>query len=294
MVFQLLGDIHKGVISVRDFSFQTFNLGSIANAGHHVFTLGIDKVFAEHLILASLRIARESDARAGVIAHIAENHSLDIDSGAERVRDVLAAAVINRALGVPRTKYCLDSVLHLHQWVLWEVEAHLALDNLFKLVGQILPIGRVQLSIELDALLGFIAIQNIVKRFIRDAKHNAAKHLHQAAVRICHEAFVAGEGNHTLGSFVVHADIEDSVHHAGHGELGARAAGNQQWILRVAKNLTGFLFYGFQRVQSLLPHPFREFIRFLIRIARFSRNREARGNRNANPHHLSQVRALTA
>ncbi len=49
------------------------------------------------------------------------------------------------------------------------------------------------------------------------------EHHDQAAIGIVDEALVAKQLDHALGDFIVHAEVEHGVHHAGHGELGARA-----------------------------------------------------------------------
>ena len=67
-----------------------------ANAGHDVFALRVDQELAVELVLARGRIARERDACARVIAHIAEHHRLAIHSRPEQAGDVFNLPIGHR------------------------------------------------------------------------------------------------------------------------------------------------------------------------------------------------------
>src|SRR5437016_7807295 len=62
-----------------------------ADAGDHVFALGIDQELAVELPLPGRGIARERRPRGRGLAHIAEHHGLHIDRGAPALRDVVQA-----------------------------------------------------------------------------------------------------------------------------------------------------------------------------------------------------------
>jgi hypothetical protein len=57
-----------------------------------------------------------------------------------------------------------------------------------------------------------------------DAHDRVAEHVDQPAIAVVGEALVAGEIRQALHDAIVHADVEDRIHHAGHGELRARSA----------------------------------------------------------------------
>ena len=76
--------------------------------GHHVLTLRINKVVTVELLRAGVGVAREGDAGAGVVAHVAEDHRLHVDRGAQGVRDLVEVAVVDGALVVPRGEHRLD------------------------------------------------------------------------------------------------------------------------------------------------------------------------------------------
>ena len=73
-------------------------------------------------------------------------------------------------------------------------------------------------------------------------EHDVGIHLDEAAIAVEREAAVAGEFGEAFGGLVVEAEIEDGVHHAGHGGAAARADGDQQRIGRVAEFLAGAAF----------------------------------------------------
>ena len=62
-------------------------------------------------------------------------------------------------------------------------------------------------------------------------------HHDQPAVGVIDEARVVGRLDHALGGLLVQADVEDRLHHAGHGLARARAHGDQQRVVRVAELL---------------------------------------------------------
>ena len=68
------------------------------NAGDHVLALRVGQELAEDLALASRRVAREGDAGARVVAHVAEDHGHHADRRAQVVRDLELVAVVDGAL----------------------------------------------------------------------------------------------------------------------------------------------------------------------------------------------------
>jgi hypothetical protein len=55
-------------------SGQLVDLLRGADAGHDVFALGVHQELAEQLLFAGGGVARERDAGAGGVAHVAEDH----------------------------------------------------------------------------------------------------------------------------------------------------------------------------------------------------------------------------
>ena len=64
------------------------------DAGDHVLALRVGQEVAVRRVLAARRVARERNARAGVLALVAEHHRLDVHRGPEVVGDALHPAVV--------------------------------------------------------------------------------------------------------------------------------------------------------------------------------------------------------
>ena len=75
-----------------------------AHARDHVFALRIDQIFAVENFFAAGRIAREGDAGRARVAHVTENHRLDVDGRAPVMRDSVFPPINNRAIIHPRTE----------------------------------------------------------------------------------------------------------------------------------------------------------------------------------------------
>ena len=100
-----------------------------ADAGDHVLALRVDEILAVELVGAGRGIAGEGDAGGAVVAHVAEDHRLDVDRGAPIGRDVVQAAIGDGALVHPRAEDGADRAPELLLRVLREGLAELALDD---------------------------------------------------------------------------------------------------------------------------------------------------------------------
>ena len=101
MQLELGRDLHELLIGFGQVLGHVLDFLSVANAGHHVFSLGIQQVIAIHFLLAGRRIAGEGNAGAGIITHVAKNHGHDVDSRAQVIGNAGRAAVIHGALALP-------------------------------------------------------------------------------------------------------------------------------------------------------------------------------------------------
>ncbi len=129
----------------------------------------------------------------------------------------------------------------------------------------------------------------------RDAHDDAAEHRHEAAVTVLGEAVVTGLGGQAFDGLGRQADVQDRVHHAGHGRPRAGADGYQQGPLGVAEAHTHRPFHPLERLQRSVPHARGILLaEFVIFDAGFGRNRESRRHRDAQVRHLGQPRPLAA
>ena len=86
---------------------------------------------------------------------------------------------------------------------------------------------------------------------MRYAHDNIAEHLDEATVGVHDETFVAGFLDQCFACFGIQAQIEDRVHHAGHGDGGTRAHGHEEGVGALAKGLSQCLFQSRQRLVDL-------------------------------------------
>ena len=109
-----------------------------ADAGDHVLALGVDQVLAVEDVLAGGRVAREGDAGAAVVAHVAEHHRLHVGRRAPALGDVVLPAVDDGAVVVPRAEDGADGAPQLLVRVVGEVACRGALDERLERVDQLL------------------------------------------------------------------------------------------------------------------------------------------------------------
>ena len=207
----------------------------VADAGHHVLALGVLEVVAVHALVAGGGVAGEADARARGHAAVAEDHGLDVDGGAEVLGDLLLAAVEDGAVGVPRVEDGTDGAVHLLARVLGELDAGVLADDALERLDQGPQVLDVEVEVVGDALGVLGRVEGVGEVLAVDAQHGAAEHLQQAAVGVHREPLVLalpGEAGHRG---VVEPDVEDGLHHPGHGELGPRPDADQQRVVGVAE-----------------------------------------------------------
>jgi len=265
-----------------------------ARAGHHVLALRVREPVALDLRLAGGHVARGDHARARAGAEVAEHHRLDVHGGAQVVRDAGGVAVVDRALAVPRAEDGRDGLAQLHERILRKIPPRPLADDRAELGRDRLQVGRGEVRVVGDAPTLAQAREHRLERLVGNAHHDGGEHLHEAPVGVGHEALVARRLREPLGHGVVEPDVEHRVHHAGHRELRAGAARDEERALRIAELAAGLPFDLRERGEDLLPHPPGESSRREEGIARLRADDEARGHRKAEPRHLREVRALAA
>ena len=294
-----LGDVLCGRPALRPFEGDLLRG---ADAGHDVLALGIDEVFAVEEVFTRRGVAREGYARRRVTAHVAEYHGLYRYGRSPFGGDVVEFAVEDGTVVHPRTEYGAYGAPELIPRACREILAGLLLDGSLEVPDQLLQVVGRQVGVVLHAALVLLLLDEYLERvvvFFRfgfHAQHHVAVHLYETAVRVPCETGVArtlGDGFHGL---VVHTQVEDRVHHAGHRSAGTRAYRHQQRHLLVAEFHPGELFDIFHR----LLHFGTEHLDYgllavgVIFGTYFRGDREARGDGDADEVHLREVRTLAA
>ena len=273
-----LGDRHRG-----------------ADAGDDVLALRVHEELAHQLLLAGGGVAREGDARAGVVVQIAERHHLDVDGGAPAVGDVVVAAIDVCARVVPAAEDGLDRLEKLFLGVGREVLADLRLVFGLELEGQFLEVVGAELDVLGDALLGLHVVDELLEVFLADLHDDVGEHLDEAAVAVPGPARVLGLRGERLDDSLVEAEVEDRVHHARHGGAGAGADGDEKRILRVAEFLAGGLFEAVDVFHDLRHDVVGDGLAVVVIAgAGFGGDREALRDRKAERGHFGEVCALSS
>ena len=204
-------------------------LGS-SNARHDVLALRAHKKFTEESLLAGGRVAREAHPGCGLVARVAENHRLDVHGRAAQTEHPIYLAVLDGAIVVPRSKHRLDRHLELLERIRGKRATMFRVHRLV-ISDQRLETRRVEIGVVCDVRGGFRRRELRLERLVRDAEDDVAEHIKQTSVCVEREtAFVVRGGTfeHRRNHFIVQADVENGIHHAGHGRRGAAADGDEQ------------------------------------------------------------------
>ena len=266
----------------------------VADAGHHVLALGVHEVVAIEQRFTGCRIAGEGHARAGALAHVAKDHGLDVDRRSQVVRDAGRIAIVHRTPAVPAAEDGLDGHAQLVQRLLGEggagQPAHTGLESL----GQALPVLARQLRVVEHAALVLHRLNGILEELVVHVHDNRAVHLYEPAVEVVDEARVAGGLDQAGSRRIVEADVQHGVHHAGHGELGARAAGDQEGFVWITECLAGGLLDRADGLEHLVPEPIGQAFGRQVGVAGACGHAEAGRYGYAGAGHLAQVGAFAA
>ena len=244
-------------------------------------------------MLAGGGIAREADAGAGVLAQVAEDHALHVNRCAEPVVDVIDAPIGLGALVLPAPEDGVAGRDQLHQRILRKILAGLFFHQLFILGDDFLERIGLELVVELDLCGGLHAIENVLELLLGNVEDHVAEHLDEAAVGVIGKAGIIAAPGERLDGLVVEAEVEDGVHHAGHGELGAGTDRDEQRIFARAELLALHLFQLLQRVEHLGLDLRAQFAAHVF-AAGLGLNGEPGRNRKAGIGHLSQAGAFAA
>ena len=295
MVFQTVGDVHKLLVALWQIFCELGNRLRRADACDNIFTLRVDQILTKNTLFTGGRVAGKRDAGAGRVAHVAEYHGLNVDSGAPIARNVIHAAVYNCTRIVPRAEYRLDSLHELYLWILRELCAHFFRINCFIPCDDFFEIVRSQIGIIFCALRVFDLRQDALKERFAHLHDDIREHLDKPAIRIVGKPRIAGFLGEALYRDIVQAQIQNSIHHARHRCPRAGTHGYQQRIRFIAELLAALLLQYSERRKNLLLNLLRNLLALCIVIgACLRRYRKAVWNRQPQIGHLGKVCALAA
>ena len=295
MLFKAAGNVNKLLINLRHGICQRGDRLRGADAGYNVLALCIHQELAVQLLFAGGRVAGEGYAGARGLAHIAEYHGLYVYSSAPAVRDVVHAAVGVRTRIIPRAEYRADSLHQLLLRVLREIFAEGLLVVILEQNDQLGHIVRVQFIIHLNALFVLYLVDKLLEGGLRQLHNNVREHLNETAVGIACETRVIGQLGNCFADLVVHAEVKDGIHHAGHGCARTRTNGYEQRALGIAESLAGGLFELIEVLQNLILNiRINSLAVLIITGAGLGGDGETLRHRHAQSGHFSQIGTLAA
>ncbi len=168
------------------------------------------------------------------------------------------------------------------------------LDYLLVFLDHFLQRLGVEAGIKLGFLLLFLGVEYFVEGRLGDIQDYVAEHLDEAAIGIGGKARIVAALGQGLDALIVEAEIQDGIHHAGHGEFGARAHADQQRILAFAELLALQFFQFLERRIHLALDFGGHAIAAHVFPTSFGLNGEAGRHGQAGIGHLSQASAFAA
>ena len=295
VIFKDLADFLELLVNLGENARHLSDGHGRAHACNDVFALRVGQELAHKALFARGGIARERNARAAVVAHVAERHHLHVDRGTPAVGDVVVHTVDVRAGVVPRTEDRLDRLKELLLGIGREVLAELLFVLRLELVGEFLEVLRRQLDVLRDALLFLHLVDELFKVLLADFHDDVGEHLNESSVAVICPAGIAGLLCQRLHDFLIETEVEDRVHHAGHGSACTRTHGDEQRVLLVAELLAADLFHLVDVLHDLRLDRGIDLPSVLIVLrAGLRRDREALGDGKSDVRHLRKVGALAA
>ena len=286
------GVFHAALIRLRAFLGHRLRR---ADAGDDILALRVDQVFAVEDVLTGRGIAGEADAGRAILAHIAEDHRLDVHGRAPIGGDVVQAAIGVGARVHPAAEHRADRAPQLGVRILREGLAGNLLHHVLVAGDHAVPVLRRQVGIFADAAVELHMLDDLLEAVVVHIEHDGAEHLDEAAVAVPGEARIAGCGGEPIHRRVVQAEVQHRVHHAGHGDPRAGADGDQQRLVGVAELGTHRLFHQRQRVADLRAQIGGVGVLVGVVVgADLGRHGEAGRHGQADTGHLGQVGALAA
>ena len=149
--------------------------------------------------------------------------------------------------------------------------------------------------VEVNALFFLHLVDEFFKVLLADFHDDVGEHLNESPVAVPGPAGVAGLCGEGFHNVFVEAEVEDGIHHAGHGCARTRANGDEKGILLIAELFAGDLFHLIDIFHYFLLDVGIDLSAVLVILgAGLGGNRETLGYGQTDFGHLGEVCALAA
>ncbi len=255
MGFQLLADREEFLKCLRHQLFHRRLVGAgcktcrfsdglgRADTGDDILALRVDEELAVKLFFTGGGVAGESNACRGGGAEIAEHHGLDVDCRSPVAGDIVQMAVGDGACVHPAGKDSADRAPELDFGILRKGFIQLVFDQFLVARYHMLPLVGGQFRIVFVAEAALLVLKDFLEDFMVKTHDDVGIHLDEAAIAIPCKTGVAGILAERLHRLVIETQIEDGIHHAGHGGTRTRANGDQEWARTCTEFAAGHHFH---------------------------------------------------
>ena len=298
VVFENVANVDELLVSVGELLRHFGDGHRGTNTRDDVLALRVDKEFAHELLLTGGGVTGEGNAGTGIVVEVTENHRHNVDRGTPAVRDVVVHTIDVCTGVIPAAEHRTDSRVELLDRIFREVLAELLLVLRLELGGKLLEVGGGEVDVVLHALLLLHLIDEGLEVLLADFHNDVGEHLDKPSVRVVDEPLklrIGVAGDHSRNDLVVQTEVQNGVHHAGHGRSGTRTDGNEKRVGEVAELLAVDLLHLFD-VRHDLSHDVvvDEPTILVVLRASLGGNGEALRNGKTDLGHFGKVRSFTA
>ena len=213
-----------------------------SNTCNHVFALGVDEVFAEDDVFAGRGVSGEGNAGSAVVAHVSEDHGLNVDGSSDGIVNLFFASINDGSVVVPASEDGFDGFLKLFAAVLWEVASRVSKEVSIVVFAELLEVVAAYLKVVGHAELRLQIVEELLESVLADVvislgEGHVGKHHDEASIAVVNESLICASSDHCGCDFVVQTEVQNGVHHAGHGEFRTGSDGEEKWVGWVAELL---------------------------------------------------------
>ena len=124
-------------------------------------------------------------------------------------------------------------------------------------------------------------------------QHHITIHLHKSTVTIPSKTLVTGFLDQPLKGLFIKTNIQNGIHHTGHGNPGTATAGNEKGVFWIAKYGTHFSFGFLKSFYNLSPKSFWVLTIVIVKISTdFCGNGKTCRHRKSNIAHFCKIGTL--
>ena len=168
-------------------------------------------------------------------------------------------------------------------------------EDLLELCDKLLEVLGGKIGVVANACNDLLLRNGILEEVCIDIKDDIREHLDETTIRIPSETGVFRLLNQALDRFVVKAEVQDGIHHAGHGERSTGTHGNEKRIVGIAELLAHAALEVILCLRNLVKSALGPgVVGTRVLNAGLASDGESRRNGKTDTRHLGKISALAA